>query len=1011
MAAFRLARTKNMYMKQLSLAALFFSLCFQIQAQHVGIGTIVPKARLHVKDSSVLFTGADQFVDYAPVDLPPVSGPGTRLMWMPSRGAFRSGWVENNRWDRDSIGIFSVAMGHSNLALNTGSVSMGIRNNSYGFAAASFGYGTTAFTDYSFSAGYLSAATGYAGVAIGNQSIASGGFSAAMGSQAISSGTGSIALGDSALASGYTSFAAGSHVFAKATGAFTAGWYNDNSDTPPQDSYTPTDRIFQIGNGNGFLQTRSNAVTVLRNGSTGIGTVSPAASAILDISSNNRGVLISRVALSDVAVAAPVSSPATGLLIYNTNASVIGGSGAGFYYWTGSNWTQISTTSGTAGAWGLNGNSGTSASNYIGTNDAQDLRFIVSGMPYGFYNVSNSNTAIGANTLNANITGSNNTAYGNFSLQANTDGALNTATGNGSLYSNISGIGNTSTGAFAMQLNTTGGFNTAVGYSSLNLNTTGGANTAVGNNSLAGNNTGALNSAFGDLAMKNNTTGAANTAIGFQSLVNNITGSTNTALGANADVLSPGLFNATAVGSNAKVAISDALVLGSTGVKVGIGTSSPLNALHVADSSVLFSAPATLPVSPSFNIPSGGGNRFLWYADKAAMRAGGAAGSEWDRNSIGAYSFGSGFGVTASDQFSFSTGFGSASTYTASFSAGVHTSSQGIGSASFGEETFAKARAAFTVGSYNDATDNPSPSGIVATDRIFQIGNGSAAGGHSNAMTILRNGNVGIGNLNPLTPLAFNSVVGNKISLYTTNATAQYGIGLQSGLLQFYTDIAGASIAFGSGSSNSFSERMRINNSGTDGMVLSGRVLLKSGTGLITDVPGVWTYKPDNSALLGFMGTQNSTNIGFFSGITNQWGLVFDAANMRVGIGTSTPSQALNVAGNILATGTITPSDARYKKNITPIEQPLEKLQRLNGVTYNYRSEEFPDMKFPDATQVGLIAQEVEKVYPQLVFTDDKGYKAVDYVKLIPLLIESAKVQQKEIEELKMMVEKLVNKK
>lgn len=141
-----------------------------------------------------------------------------------------------------------------------------------------------------------------------------------------------------------------------------------------------------------------------------------------------------------------------------------------------------------------------------------------------------------------------------------------------------------------------------------------------------------------------------------------------------------------------------------------------------------------------------------------------------------------------------------------------------------------------------------------------------------------------------------------------------------------------------------------------------------------------------------------------------------------VGIGTITPTQVLHVVGNIFATGTITPSDARYKRNITLINNPIAKLQQLNGVTYNYRNDEFPEMKFPEITQVGLIAQDVEKVFPQLVFTDDKGYKAVDYVKLIPLLIETAKVQEKqqeaiqatirkqqeEIDALKGMVEKLV---
>jgi hypothetical protein len=76
---------------------------------------------------------------------------------------------------------------------------------------------------------------------------------------------------------------------------------------------------------------------------------------------------------------------------------------------------------------------------------------------------------------------------------------------------------------------------------------------------------------------------------------------------------------------------------------------------------------------------------------------------------------------------------------------------------------------------------------------------------------------------------------------------------------------------------------MRIVNNGVDGMVLSGRILLKNGTGLITDGAGVFMYKTDNSGLLGFMGAENNQNVGFFGGPSG-WGFVYDAINSRVGI-------------------------------------------------------------------------------------------------------------------------------
>ncbi|MCX7650230.1 MAG: hypothetical protein N2050_06720, partial [Flavobacteriales bacterium] len=101
---------------------------------------------------------------------------------------------------------------------------------------------------------------------------------------------------------------------------------------------------------------------------------SPDASALLDVKSNDKGVLVPRVNLSNVNSASPITSPATGLLVYNTNASVTGGNGTGFYFWTGSAWTRLDNSN--SGDWRLTGNAGTSpATHFLGTTDAQDLVF------------------------------------------------------------------------------------------------------------------------------------------------------------------------------------------------------------------------------------------------------------------------------------------------------------------------------------------------------------------------------------------------------------------------------------------------------------------------------------------------------------------------------------------------------------------------------------------------------------------------------------------------------------
>lgn len=102
----------------------------------------------------------------------------------------------------------------------------------------------------------------------------------------------------------------------------------------------------------------------------------PDASALLDVSSSRKGVLFPRVALSSINDVSVIPNPATSLLIYNTNASIVNGSGEGFYYYDGTEWVHLSSggSSPSGDAWELAGNSGTTAGvDYIGTADSVDL--------------------------------------------------------------------------------------------------------------------------------------------------------------------------------------------------------------------------------------------------------------------------------------------------------------------------------------------------------------------------------------------------------------------------------------------------------------------------------------------------------------------------------------------------------------------------------------------------------------------------------------------------------------
>lgn len=131
--------------------------------------------------------------------------------------------------------------------------------------------------------------------------------------------------------------------------------------------------------------------------------------------------------------------------------------------------------------------------------------------------------------------------------------------------------------------------------------------------------------------------------------------------------------------------------------------------------------------------------------------------------------------------------------------------------------------------------------------------------------------------------------------------------------------------------------------------------------------------------------------------------------NGNVGIKTTAPSQRLHVIGNVLASGTITSSDERYKEGIQNLKNSTDILSSIRPVAYNFRTEEFPEGQFDDKLHYGLIAQELETVLPNLVYTDLEGYKGINYTELIPLLIKSNQEQQALIETQQKQINQLIN--
>jgi hypothetical protein len=381
-----------------------------------------------------------------------------------------------------------------------------------------------------------------------------------------------------------------------------------------------------------FLIALALTSLLARAQSVGIGTNTPSASAQLDISATNKGVLVPRMT-STQRVA--IISPAAGLLVYDTNVNQ-------FYYYNGASWIALPTTAAPGSGWLLGGNTGTNpATNFIGTADNQPLIFKINNSAAGQIGLNNNtslggsshilaggsentgigafsltltnginNTGVGFSSLYSNIGGNSNTAIGSRALYSNTKGYSNVALGASALYkslvmSNLVAIGdsaafnsgdgivehpvfgvmqlnNTAVGSKALFANVSGRDLTAIGFESMKMSTGALSNTAIGSQTLYKSG-GWFNTALGNSALYENTTGNRNVGLGIGALYTNTTGAYNTAVGANALTGIVDAENATAIGANAMANCSNCMVLGSINgvnnatatVKVGIGMNAP----------------------------------------------------------------------------------------------------------------------------------------------------------------------------------------------------------------------------------------------------------------------------------------------------------------------------------------------------------------------------------------------------------------------------------------------------
>ena len=240
-------------------------------------------------------------------------------------------------------------------------------------------------------------------------------------------------------------------------------------------------------------------------------------------------------------------------------------------------------------------------------------------------------------------------------------------------------------------------------------------------------------------------------------------------------------------------------------------------------------------------------------------------------------------------------------------------------------------------------------------------------------------GNVGIGTT---TPAAKMDIQG---SLYLSHfyygaSEDTYIRGGKAGSKVIINDIGSGSVGIGVISPNQYLDvngRMRLYHTGP-----------ATGPNALTS--GLWTSNSVNSFNSNdgaFYGMKTDTEAGIFIG--GSWKFWVNSA----GDGTFT--------GKVTASNFPTPSDRRYKRNIKPLVKTLSKIECIDGVSYDFRKDEFPEKNFSDKPQIGFIAQDLEKIFPEMVFTDEKGFKSVDYAKMTPILVEAVKELKQENEALR----------
>ena len=310
--------------------------------------------------------------------------------------------------------------------------------------------------------------------------------------------------------------------------------------------------------------------------------------------------------------------------------------------------------------------------------------------------------------------------------------------------------------------------------------------------------------------------------------------------------------------------------------------------------------------------------------------------------------------------------------------------------------------------------------GLVSDNSYFNGSRYSITQGGAERFTVYQGGNVGIGTASPAAKLHIdlaNSAT-EQVGMLMNTVNNSNGAGLtlsfgfnsgsgttpNGGAIAVLKNATGRTdFAFRNCLANgAATEKMRIQGDGNVGIgTTSPNTQLEIYNG--NDQPATLRLSStvsDGDAVAAIISFSNDAGGGGVQGRIENIATEDDASYYKFYTDdTSSSSMTLDESGNMTIAGTLTQgSDVRLKENIKPIESALDKVKQMQGVEFN---------KINSSTkEIGVVAQEIEKIIPELVLEDKEGIKSVAYSNITAVLIEAIKEQQKQIEELKQQLNK-----